>query len=356
MKALIPLLLVSTSALAVTTVQYVQRASAERKRADQAIAMSQKQEARIRELERAQVALDQQLMEVQRPAPVDVPKTPGPSVSREPQPIRRAGVPIGPVTALQPAPTAGMVVRHWPRSQHRSPAAQRFEQWQRKSALQRQYAGLATALGVSQATADKLIDTLADQQMRLMSPKPVFDPANPNAMQKAMLDVQQQREADIAAVIGQDKLPQWQEFERTMPERSRVSRVGEQMQQMGVPLTDDQRQQLTQIMIDQSRDNPRPSFQNGQSPEETMQASLKWEEESEKALLERAKGVLTKDQYERYRDYQAWQSEMRADSIRYFQARPAMPVAEGTPEAAFGTVPAQRGLVPLVGELPAPPK
>jgi hypothetical protein len=170
-----------------------------------------------------------------------------------------------------------------------------------------------------------------------------------------MLDVQQHREADIAAVIGEDKLPQWQEFERTMPERSRVNRVSEQLQQMGVPLTDDQRQQLVDLMIDQSRENPRPTFQNGQTPDEVMQASTNWEEESEKALLERAKGVLTKDQYERYRDYQAWQSEMRANSVRLFQARPALP-GPAMGEAAVGAVQAQGTFVPYVGDSSAAPK
>jgi hypothetical protein len=29
--------------------------------------------------------------------------------------------------------------------------------------------------------------------------------------------------------------------------------------------------------------------------------------------------VLTPEQYERYRDYQAWQSEMRANSLHYMQ-------------------------------------
>src|SRR5262245_8744842 len=76
MKALIPLLLVSTSALAVTTVQFAHRANTERKRADNAVADSHKSEARIRELEKERSALDHELMEAQRPAMAAVPSIP----------------------------------------------------------------------------------------------------------------------------------------------------------------------------------------------------------------------------------------------------------------------------------------
>jgi hypothetical protein len=95
--------------------------------------------------------------------------------------------------------------------------------------------------------------------------------------------------------------------------------VGEQMRMMDVPLTDDQRSRLVDIMVDQTTQNPRPTPQEGLPPEEMIKASMKWEEESDKAFLERAKSVLTSDQYERYRDYQAWQSEMRANSLRSIQ-------------------------------------
>src|SRR5215471_15543411 len=67
MKALIPLLLVSTSALAVTTVQFAHRASTERKRAEDALAADRQHQLRIRELEKERGTLDQQLMDAQRP-------------------------------------------------------------------------------------------------------------------------------------------------------------------------------------------------------------------------------------------------------------------------------------------------
>jgi hypothetical protein len=313
MKALIPLLLVATSALAVTTVQFAQRASAERERADAALVASQKSEARIRELERAQGVLQQQLMEAQQPPQANTSQT---SATRAADGAAAAARPPGPVqyalTARSEAANGGAPInfRSWSPTQQ-SPAAQRFWNWQRRAMVRRQYGDVAGALGLSQEQADKLIDVLANQQPRFMSQLP--RPAS---------DLKKQFEADVAAVIGQDKLPQWQEYQKTLPERGRVSMVAEQMRQMDVPLTDDQRRQLTDIAIEQSMLNPRPTPQDGLPREELIKASMKWEEDFDKAFLDRAKSVLSKDQYERYRDYQAWQSEMRANSLRYLQSAP----------------------------------
>ncbi len=132
----------------------------------------------------------------------------------------------------------------------------------------------------------------------------------------------QQVDAEVAAAIGQDKLPQWHEYQKTLPERSRVSMMAEQMRQMDAPLTEDQRRQLVDIALEQSMLNPRPTPQDGVPREDLLKASMKWEEDFDKAFLDRAKSVLSKDQYERYRDYQAWQSEMRANAMRFMQSAP----------------------------------
>jgi hypothetical protein len=324
MKALIPLLLVSTSALAVTTVQFAHRASAERKRADEISAVSQQHEARIHELEKERGDLDRQLMEVQRPSSGD--ETSPPSDALVARSLQRVGPPPGeiPVATARAEFVASarpaFNIRPWSSGQQ-SPAVQRYWHWQRKASLHRQYEGVGSVLGLSQAQENKLFEVLADEQINTMNPNSTFkQPPDRATVAQMMNDAKKRRDAEIAAVIGEGKLSQLQDYERTMPERLRVSMVGDQLRQMDVPLTDDQRGRLVDIMIEQSQLNPRPTPQEGTPGEEVIKASLKWEEESDKAFLERAKSVLTPDQYERYRDYQAWQSEMRANSIRYMQA------------------------------------
>jgi hypothetical protein len=318
MKALIPLLLVSTSALAVTTVQFAHRASAERQRAEQALALSQKHEARIHELEKERSALDRELMEAQRPAVADVPTTAPPTEMATV--LQRIGPP--PVATRLATLRADAVVGNgatfgiqpWAPAKQ-SPAAQRYWQWQRKASTRRLYEGVGSALGLSSEQENKLMDVLTNQQVSALTSAFRQPPDGATGLR----DLKKRTEAEVAAVIGEDKLPQWHEYQQTIPERVRVNMVGEQMRQLDVPLSDEQRSRLVDIMVDQAQQNPRPMPQEGLPPDETIKASMKWEEESDQAFLERAKSVLTSDQYERYRDYQAWQSEMRANSLRYMQ-------------------------------------
>ena len=338
MKALIPLLIVSTSALAVTTVQFAQRAGTERKRADDALALSQKNEARIHELEKAQSTLEQQLMEAQRPAPIMDAATA----------LARGAAPIATVTAqrVQPPPNAPVVWGQFGNAvqmqsrpygpMHESAAAQRYMRAQLKASMRRQYEDLGTVLGLSQEQANKLIDVLADPPMRMIA-EPRSGPIDRATILQSAADAKKRTDAAIAAVIGQEKLPQWEAYQKTMPERSEVNMLRDEMQRMGVPVSDDQRAQLVDMLIEQHQQNPRPTLQQGVPPEEMYQASTKWQSESEQAFVDRAKSVLTKEQYEHYRDYQEWQSEMRNNAFRNFRA--AIPANQaGLPVVQQGAV------------------
>jgi hypothetical protein len=327
MKALIPLLIVSTSALAVTTVQFAQRAGTERKRADDALAMSQKHEARIHELEKTQSTLQQRLLEAQQRAPASLADSAAtPEQRRSSQVIartlQRAAPP--PITTLSRTESgAGVQWLTQPFSPlQQSPAAQRYMRAQMKASMRRQYEDIGTALGLSQEQANKLIDVLTDPQSRMIADARK-GPIDRATLMQAAADAKARTDAAVAAVIGQDKLPQWEQYQKTMPERMQASMVREELQRMGTPISDDQRVQLVDILIEQHQLNPRPEPQQGLPPEEMFQASTKWQDESDKAFLERARSVLTKEQYEQYRDYAEFQREMRNNAFRNF--RPAMP-------------------------------
>jgi hypothetical protein len=330
MRLLIPLLIVSTSALAATTVQYAHRAGTERERADAAVALSQKQEAHIRELQASSSAMDQQLMEAQRPAMLPPASdfdraatgrtAPRPGLSRIATLTR-----VGPLVAGSYSVSGSRgSVSPWMSSatSPSSPAAQRYMRWQTKTMMRRQYEDLGPALGLTEEQSGKVLDLLTDQMTRTMA-----EPRNAlndmNSMMKLAAERQARNNAELAALIGENRLPLWQDYQNTMPQRLQVSNVREQMQTLGVPLTEDQRGQLLNIFLEENDRNPYPQATDGASPEEQIAQSMKWQDESDRVFLERAKSVLTREQYERYRDYQAYESEMR-NMFRNF--RPAMPV------------------------------
>jgi hypothetical protein len=327
MKALIPLLIVSTSALAVTTVQYAQRAGTERRRADEAQIAVQNHEARIRELQQAQNNLQEQLQQRARP-PSEPVASSAQVAAPTPNPApRRAGLQArGFLARAEPAISGGVEIRGGPMpfmamEQQLSPAAQRYMRQQMKAGLRRQYEDLGPALGMSPEQSSKLIDLLSEQQSRSMAEPRKLNVDMKEAMQAAR-ETQKRNYAEIAALIGQDKVPLWEDYQKSLPERSQVNMIREQMENMGVPITDDQRARLLEVVMEERQSNPRPMPSEGLPPEEMFAQSMKWQEEADKALLERAKTVLTPEQYQHYRDYQQWQSEMRNNSMRSFRAGP----------------------------------
>jgi hypothetical protein len=340
MKLLIPLLIVSTSAFAVTTVQYAQRAGEQRKRAEEAAVVIQKHAARIQELERTTQALDAQLMEAQRMTP---------AVQAKPVEVAKATASVAPVRAIMgqfsqsridpvargfavASASNGALV---PFSLRRpsSPAAQRYMKWQTRSMMARQYEDVGQALGLTQAESGKLIDLLADQMTRNATdtPKALGDRAS---MLKLAEENRARTNAEIANLIGESRMPAWQEYQASLPQRGQVNMVGEQFQTMGVPLTDYQRQQLLNVVMeDRSRDlHPVPT--EGQTAEERIEASVKWQEEHDRQFLERARSIFTPEQYERYKDYQTYQSEMR-NAFRNF-APVSLPSANATATDQIG--------------------
>jgi hypothetical protein len=309
MKTLTPILIVAASALAVASVQYARRASAERQRADAEVALRQKQNVRIRELERAQASLERQLIEAQRPV---VPTADSAAAATAPR------GPFGPsAAAFEVRPVSGAAAMNAPRpgmfrgpGMMASPAAQKFMRTQIRGNLRRMYEDVGRELNLSADQTSKLVDLVTDQQTRGFGQHREF-PTDRAALQQMAKDISQNNDAEVAGLIGEDKLPQWESYQKTLPERSQLDQVRQQLESAGVPLTQDQRGEMLTAMLEEKQRLPRPSPVPGATPEETMAQQNEWQEEYDRSVQERARQVLTQEQYERYHDYQEWMSDMR---------------------------------------------
>jgi hypothetical protein len=313
MKPLIPILIVATTSLAVASVQYAQQASAQRKRADAEVVLRQKQEVRIAELERTQQRLERELSIAQG------------TVDALPAPIKSAAAP--PARETPKAGTAsanGFVVARvgeavppaavpmFNRGPEMSPGALNFMRSRMKGSIRRTYEDVGTVLGLPADKANKLIDLLADQQTRTMGRPPVFDPQNPQSLQQHFQEQQQKNQAEIASLIGQDKVDEWKKYQESLPDRAQLNQVREQLDNAGVPMSESQRTELLTAMAEERSRSPRPSYDSGLPSEEAMAQMSQWQNEFDKALLDRAKQVLTSEQYKSYKEYYDWQSEMRS--------------------------------------------
>jgi hypothetical protein len=233
-------------------------------------------------------------------------------------------------TDTQPAATASAVAVPWSPMTPKSPAAQRYMKWQNRGMILRQYEGVAEALRLTPQETEKLYQVLADQMTsgRTVPRMALNDIA---AIRKQAEQIQASTDAEIVKVIGQNRMPLWKDFQQSIPFRMQVQGVRDQLQQMGVPLSDEQRQQLLDIFLQdrQSPYGPQLDESASLSLEERIAQSNKWQEESERKMLERMKPVLTAEQSARYSDFQAYMAEMRAGMQTFRQSGQGGTVVNG---------------------------
>ena len=90
-----------------------------------------------------------------------------------------------------------------------------------------------------------------------------------------------------------------------------VNSIRDQLDQAGLPMTDSQRTEMLAAVTEESQRLPRPTLGAGTAPEDGRAQMMQWQTDYDKALLDRAKQVLNTEQYNAYKEYQDWQTEMR---------------------------------------------
>jgi hypothetical protein len=345
MKTLTLILVVATTGLAVASVQFYRQMGAERTRADAEVALRHKQDARIRELEQAQANLQEQLFEAQRPR-MDL--APPPAVAT----ARPAAGPPGVASRLErrdfAATTFGAVGRPM-RGPMESEAGQRFMRTQMRGSIRRMYQDVGRELNLTQEQATKLMDLMADQQTRAFGERRQ-PPADRASAMQTYKEMQEQNNKEVAALIGESKMGEWKAYQESLPQRSQVDSVGQQLENAGVPMSAEQRSQLVAAMVEEAQANPRPTPVTGLAPEEAMKQMNDWQDAYDKSVSDRAKQVLNSEQYARYHDYTEWMTEMRKNASSFANGR-AVRFSSGAAVSAYPFGPPVNSVVVA----PAPP-
>jgi hypothetical protein len=177
--------------------------------------------------------------------------------------------------------------------------------------LRRLYADMPAALGLDTAQADKLFDLLADSQVSSWNDARRYqgDPAGRQSVEAA---AREQRDAAIESLLGPDKAAEFQSFEKSIPARMQVNRIGESMAAANVPLTDAQRTSLiAAVAIEQEAVPMPPRFgSNGSPPDET--AFLDWQADYSRRVQARVEPLLSAEQLRQYREAVQMQNDRRA--------------------------------------------
>jgi len=319
MKPLIPILAVATTSLAVASVQFAHQASEQRKRAEAEVQLRQKQDLRVAELERHRARLEQELatMREQNTAtPAPVAATPAPRAAN----AHSAGVAtfgmVQTAPAGEPPPRPPMEFRG--RGPFETAAGRNFMRSRMKTSIRRMYGDAGQAMGLSAEKSSQLLDLLADQQTRNMGGDIREKVPAGETLQQYMQDQQKKNNEEIVSLIGQDKADDWAAYQKSLPDRAQLGMVRDQLEQAGLPMTDSQRTQMLAAITEESQRLPRPALgsSSGLAPDEMAAQYNQWQTEYDKALMDRAKQVLTTEQYSAYKEFQDFQTEMRNNMPR----------------------------------------
>jgi len=257
---------------------------------------------RIRELEAERSSLQAALENAGVPAPDASPGSPPPTVASN-QKGAASVMPGG-----QPPPASERA------EGAKTPAEQNVRRINQEVRLRRRYSGMPEELGLEAAQADKLFNLLADYQARSANDDRAYqyDPFGRQALEDAS---RAQRDADIEALLGPDKAAEFQDFEKSIPARMQVNRIGESMAAANVPLSDTQRKSLIAAMVAEQAAGPPPKRPDSNGYDAEYETKfLDWQTDYAQRMQARVEPLLTSEQVARYRDAVEVQNSRRAEA------------------------------------------
>jgi hypothetical protein len=309
-------LFIAAGAFGASTIYLAVQLKEERAQADAIAEQTRLLNGRIAELERVRAELEALSPGGQSPRTESMAQA-GPAGT---------AAPVGPevqTIETRQGPEAGERFTPPPRTE----AMQKMLRAQMRANFKRMNSDIGEKLGLSREDANKLIDLMIDQQMDMVDRSRQARAGDLTPEQRAAQYVAQQEKntAEIAALIGADKLDAYKAYQESMPARQEVDMLSRQLEANDLGLSKDQRDRMVTALAEERRRVPAPSYSDGVSREEYNQEMSAWTEDYNQRAATRASSILTSDQQETYNQYQQWTKEMR----QQFEARRAAREAGG---------------------------
>jgi hypothetical protein len=294
--------------------------------------------ARVQQLEQAREALASEVQSLRGG------EAPAPAPAGFTNPFKVAGTSGKSAASPPPTQVRGVFsafgtnqgeVRNWGTAEApppMPPAMRRMMQKQMRESLQRMYEDVGTELDLTDEQTSALLDLLSERN----SFEAFAGMKNPQDMQRKAEELHRKQQADLRALLGDDKLARFAEYQKSEGMRQELGQVQEQLTALDVPLKPEQRRQLLSAMLDDRDRYPQPVFQPGAAPESLHTQFNEWQQGREERLLEAAQGVLTSKQMKVFREYQEYQRAMRE---RFTMMVPTQ-AGQGTSMSAVAVAPA----------------
>lgn len=201
----------------------------------------------------------------------------------------------------------------------KDPAMKEMFQSQQKALTKKMYGPMFKELNLPPDQQKQLNELLLDSQMSAMD-----DAANlfsgdgtlkTNAIQ-TLTEKQKATDEQIKALLGDEKYDQYQDYRKSMGDRTMLSQFQDQVAGTSTALTDGQYKQLVQLMQEERGKAP-SVFGNDPNTaavnlsnlmnEEALNQQFQWQEDFDKRVLDRAATLLSPDQLKEWSDFQAQQ-------------------------------------------------
>ena len=202
----------------------------------------------------------------------------------------------------------------------KDPAMREVLREQQKAMINLMYAGLFKDLNLTPEEKDKLKGILTDSQMKNVEFAQGMFGGKDGAAEEAtkqITDAKKQTEADVKALLGEERYAQYTDYQKTMSERMQLDQFKNQLAAEN-PLREEQSKQLLQLMQTEKAAVPAPipSDQN-QAPKkelfsaENLDKQLKWMEDYNQRVLAGAEKILSPEQLKQYQTFQEQQASLQ---------------------------------------------
>lgn len=211
-----------------------------------------------------------------------------------------------------------------------SPEFQQLRAVQMKGTLDYRYAALFRQLSLPPAKLEALKNLLLERQTVGMDVNSVaraqgLDPRRDGALlQQLVSQARDDINAGIRDLLGEETYRSYEFYEQTMPYRDVVNQLDLRLSYASAPLTDAQAEELVRIVVEANQDPVAPAVASGMSRAfdlRRLQTSLN------DTAMDRARGILTPDQYPALEELQARQQATRrmGELMRPAVGRDAVP-------------------------------
>lgn len=209
----------------------------------------------------------------------------------------------------------------------KDPAMREMVRGQQKAAINMMYSGLLKELNLSPEEREKLTGILTEAQMKnVEAAQGLFGQQQEGAgedIQKQFLDSRKQTDAELKALLGDDRFAQYEDYQKNLGERMQLNQLSTHLEAQNLPLQAQQTAQLLEAMKEEKAAVPPviPSDATQVPKKELFTAEnlgkqLQWMDDYNRRVLERAGQILSPEQLKQYREFQEQQASMQKFGLK----------------------------------------